>query len=300
MTRTFLALVCLTSIAHAEPPPAENAPETPTEAAPVVDPEQLLEQAARCLRRDDLPCAEQRSTALLAAEVAPELAREAASIALAAIAKSDRPDDAHQACLRLRKLWPTYSPPPDADPRIAQACAPKAPEASPSPGAPQNGPRRFGLSIGGGLGLPLGASADRFSPGLHAALDLRVALSPCWNLWTQATLALLKLDDDLPVEPSQSTSLEAFTVTMGALYGLDLSAALELLLGAGLGVGGFGLASIGEGFGLALTANAGLRYALDPNLGLRLDVSPVLVVPFDSTLSAGGHLAFALRGEARF
>jgi hypothetical protein len=296
MTRTFLALVCLTSIAHAEPPPAEKAPETPTEAAPVVDPEQLLEQAARCLRRDDLPCAERLSTSLLSLEVAPELAREAASIALAAIAKSDRPDDAHEACLRLRKLWPTYSPPPDADPRIAKACAPKAPPPKP----PRTGPRRFGLSIGGGLGLPLGASADRFGPGLHAAIDLRVALSPCWHLSTQATLALLKLDDALPVEPSQSTSLEAFTVTAGALYTLDLSAALELLIGAGLGVGGFGLASVGDGFGLALTANAGLRYALDPNLGLRLDFSPVLVVPIDSTLSAGGHLAFILRGEARF
>jgi hypothetical protein len=297
-------------------------------AAP--DPEALVEQAARCLRRGDPACAEAAAReALSLSDLPPALAREAAALALAALAALERADDAVAACARLRVLWPGYAPPPDADPRVSEACAkeskgdapdaiPRAagplPEAGPSgggteaaaaPRAAQGSQSREprqprGLSLGGGPGVPLGPSADRFELGIHAALDMQVSLSPCWRLWAQGTLALLRLDPSVPVEPSQPTTLTAFTVTFGVIWKVALGARVDALAGLAAGLGGFGLDRPLDGFGLALSPLLGVRQALDDHLGLRLDLAPVVVVPFAPDLSAGGHLAVVFRVDASF
>lgn len=161
-------------------------------------------------------------------------------------------------------------------------------------------PPRFSISLGAGVGMPLGASADRFDPGVHAAVDLRWFPDASWALWLQSTLALLPLVDGLPVEPGAGSSVSAFTAVIGAELRVPIAADLWASFALGVGVGGFGLAAADEAMGWAIDATAGARYQLDPNLAVRLDFAPVLVIPIDPERTAGGHLAFVLRGEASF
>jgi hypothetical protein len=346
MRRRSLVLVvgawaAMASLAHAtEPEPTTPAPVTPaapaTPNAPAApDPEALLERAARCLRRGDLPCAESESTQLLILpNVAPDVAREAAAIAVSALARQDKTAAAAAACVRLRSLWPSWSPPPDADPRIGAACTavptttsdPKAADpdkaanpdkptdpdkaADPKPAAakPTKPPKvkgpprepRFSLSLGAGIGLPLGASSDRFDPGMHAALDFRWFPNTCWALWIQATLTLLPLTSGLPVEPGGGSGLTTFTAVIGVERRFPIATDLELSLAAGLGIGGFGVRGATDAMGLGLAASAGVRWRADRNLALRADFAPVATLPFEDGIGLGGHLGFIVRGEASF
>ena len=161
-------------------------------------------------------------------------------------------------------------------------------------------PPRFSISLGAGLGIPIGNSGDRFDPGLHAAVDFRWYPDPWWSLWAQTTLTLLPLVDGLPVEPGAGTSITAFTIVVGAELRVPLATDLEAITALGLGLGGFGLQSARDALGWAFALDVGARYRLAPNLAVRLDFAPIAIAPLDHGASLGGHLALLLRGEASF
>ena len=302
--------------------------------APTVDAEAELERAARCLRRADFTCAEHHAALALGVgdALTTELRREALAIATAAIARAAAPGDdtrAQAKCSELLSIWPTYEPPPDADSRLVEACAAArraalesrlpavldpgpAPLAEPSQVLPDPfiykpkrlaelppEDKRFSVALGAGLALPIGASGDRFDPGVQAALEFRYALDEQLAVWVGGSLALLRLSSDLPVEPHQGTSLTAFTAAIGLEYAISVAHKVEVVTALGLGIGGFGLAAADEALGLALAPVVGARYLAADNLSVRLDFSPSLVIPMNG-IEPGGHLAFVARGEARF
>lgn len=309
---------CFATGAHAAPD------ESPFEAE--------LERATRCLRRADLTCAEKHAHAANAPEADRAIRREALVVLVTVAGKVDG-DAALSAtrarCQELLTLWPNYEPPPDATPTVARGCQearqallearlPKTldpgPAPLPSPEEAVTPPpiyrpahldelppeeKRFSVSIGAGVALPLGDSADRFNVGIQALVDLRFEVSDAFAIWLQGGLALLRLDSALPVEPHQSSSLTVFTATVGLEHRSPLADSLELVLALGLGAGGFGLENAGDAMGLAISPVAGVRYLATDNLSVRADVAPTLIVPF-SDVATGGHLAFVLRGEARF
>jgi len=158
-------------------------------------------------------------------------------------------------------------------------------------------PSRLSLSLGAGVGVP---SSDRVEAGLHAAVDFRWLFSDALSLWVQGSVALLPIRDEVVVEPGHGRGLTAFTVTGGVELRVPLADAFEGLAAVGLGAGGFGFDSPDEGMGLGITGALGARWLADANLALRVDVSPVVVLPLEAGVGAGGHVAFLLRGETRF
>ena len=119
-------------------------------------------------------------------------------------------------------------------------------------------------------------------------------------MWVQTTLSLLPLVEGLPLEVGSGSSLTAFTVVAGVELREEVAPQLELTLGVGIGIGGFGIRSTDEAMGWAIDLSAGARYHLDESLAVRLDFAPVIIVPTDDTQATGGHLAIVLRGEAHF
>jgi len=208
------------------------------------------------------------------ASILPALSRHALALAVALCA------DATHAAL----------PGSEPDPRPRLTMAP----------APSDCPRRFSLSLGGGPGFPLGRSATRFDVGLLAAVDFRWYPDPHWTLWVQTTLSLLPLVAGLPVEPGGGSALTAFTIVLGTELRGPIIADLELAMGVGAGMGGFGLGAADDVIGWAFDLSLGARYRLDPNLAMRLDFAPIVVVPLPPDSKSGGHLAIVVRGEASF
>ncbi len=321
-------MVVLFAAVLASPPSRAAGPAT------TVDPEAELERAARCLRRADFTCAEHHANLVLGVgeTLTTELRREALAIATAAIARAATPGDdarAQAKCSELLAVWPTYEPPPDADPRLVAACAAarKAAMEARLPTVLDPGPaplpepadvlpdpviykparlddlppedKRFSVALGAGIAIPIGASGDRFEPGVQAALELRYAFDEQLALWVGGALALLRLSSDLPVEPHQGTSLTSFMAVMGLEYALPVASQVELVTALGLGVGGFGIAAADEAMGLALAPLVGARYLAADNLSVRLDFSPTFIIPVNG-IAPAGHLAFVVRGEARF
>jgi len=292
--------------------------------------EKALELANRCLRRDDLPCAEREARVASAPEAEPAIRREALVVWVNVSGRGGEAahEETRSRCEALLTVWPGYEPPPGAELHVVKACKearqgllearlpkladPPEPllpveEAFPPPAIyrpahlaelpPEE--KRLSLSIAAGLALPLGTSSDRFDAGIQAMLDFRYELSDSLALWVQGALALLRLDADLPIEPHQGTSLTVFLATAGLEHRSPLADDLELTVALGLGVGGFGLMSADEAMGLGIAPSVGVRYLAAENLAVRADLAPTIVVPF-SGLAVGGHLGFVLRGEARF
>lgn len=327
---TPLALIGLIA-AFGAPSPAIAAAPAPLEPEAA---EAELERAARCLRRAELACAEHHARRVAGDQAASlELKREALAIAVSAIARADAADAdarASAACGELLAIWPNYAPPPDADARIARACEqarrvalerglPRTIDAGPPPRPPPSEilpapliyrpsalaelppeERRFSVSLGVGVAVPVGAPADRFEAGVQAAIDLRVALGDGLSLWASASLALLRLSATLPVEPYQGTSLTSYQAVLGLELSLPLIERLELVGAVGAGFGGFGLSSADEALGFAVAPVIGARYQAVENLAVRVDLAPAIVIPLQAGIGVGGHLAVLLRGEASF
>lgn len=302
-------------------------------AAPYLHP---VDRAAVCMRRGDAECALREAEAALRQPDAPSsVRREALTLRAVALALVDRAADAAEACAALHEVWPGWRPTPDADPRVAAAyqaaraarlaaslpdvLAP-GPAPTPPPAAAKAllpppllyapdalvaldlaaaAPRPFTLSFGAGVGLTTGAAADRHAPGIHVAVDLGYTLAEPLDLWLQVTLALLPLDDALPVEPAFPRRLTALSGALGARLARPLVGDLDLVAALGVGYGAFGLRSLGDAAGPALHVTMGLRYALDDDLAVRLDLAPCVVWPSAQDVGAGGHIALVLRGQTR-
>jgi len=310
-------------------------------AALAAAPTAALDRATRCLRDGDAPCAlksADRALATLPGDDTGGLRREALMIRAQALALTDRPEDAEAAFGRLRSAWPGWRPAPDVDPRIASAWSAArraavtaelpttldpgpAPTPAPMPDretlpspalyAPPElvaladapaVPPRLHLSLGAGVGLLGGDAADRYEPGIHAAVDFIADLGDDggFGVWAQAVLALLTLNPDLPTEPGTGAGLTVFSVAVGGAFTVPLvdDGEVALVAAAGVGVGSFGLGRLGDATGFAVHGTLGVRWQAEERLALRGDVAPLVILTPD--LAPAGHLAILLRGETRF
>lgn len=303
-------------------------------------PETSLEAAQRCFRRADMACAlKQVEKALVAPAADAAIVREAKALEAQALARLDRAPEAEAAFTTLATLWPGWRAPPDADPRVTTAFAkaararlqgalPKAidpgppplPAAKPDPaeltqhlpaarlvrpvdlGATPDPNRvpRLALSLGAGLGFPIGDAADRVGSGVHAAIDFHWKFSDLWALWVQGTISLLPLASGLPVEPGQGQSLTAVSIVVGSELAIPIIDTFEAVLAAGVGFGAFGFGRTDQAYGLALDGVVGVRWQAQRNLAVRLDFAPVMTLPASDGVGLGGHLSVVLRGETRF
>ena len=307
-------------------------------AARAATPTAQLDRATRCLRLADAACAldaADRALAALPGDDSGGLRREALAVRAQALALTDHPDDARAAFAALRAAWPGWRPAPDAEQRATDAWTAARRDAvatalptvldpgplPPPPPVPDDAtlpapvlyapaelvalaespaaPPRLHLSLGAGVGLLGGAAADRYSPGVHAALDFTVDLGDDGlGLWFQAVLALLPLAPDLPVEPGAGGGLTVFSVAAGGAYALPLVDDLALVAAIGVGFGSLGRGRLGDADGLALHGSLGLRWQADERLAVRLDGAPLLILAPD--IAPAGHVAILIRGETRF
>jgi hypothetical protein len=268
-----------------------------------------------------------------------EIRREANALAAQALARLDRAPEAEAAFDTLATLWPGWRPPPDADPRVATAFTnaasarlraarpetidpgpPPLPNATPDPaelalrlpkprlvrptdlGAASDPNRvpRLALSLGAGVGIPIGDAADRVDTGVHAAIDFHCKFNDLWALWIQGTISLLPLVDGLPVEPGQGQSLTAVSIVVGTELAIPLADSFEAVLAAGVGFGAFGFGRPDQAYGLALGGVVGARWQAQRSLAVRLDFAPVMTLPAAEGIGVGGHLSVLVRGETRF
>ena len=268
-----------------------------------------------------------------------EIRREAKALAAQALARLDRAPEAEAAFTTLATIWPGWRPPPDADPRVTTAFTnaanarlraalpktidpgpPPLPTATPDPtevtlrlpkprlvrptdlgAAPDpNRVPRLALSLGAGVGFPIGASGDRVDIGVHAAIDFHWKFNDLWALWVQGTISLLPLTDGLPVEPGQGQSLTAVSIVVGTELAIPLADSFEAVLAAGVGFGAFGFGRPDQAYGLALDGVVGVRWQAQRTLAVRLDFAPVMTLPAAEGIGVGGHLSVLVRGETRF
>ncbi len=278
-------------------------------------------------------------TATVADVADVEIRREAKALEAQALARLDRTPEAEDAFTALASLWPGWRPPPDADPRVTTAFTnaastrlraalpktidpgpPPLPNATPDPAelalrlpkprlvrptdlgaAPDpNRVPRLALSLGAGVGVPIGDAADRVDPGVHAAIDFHWRFNDLWALWVQGTISLLPLVDGLPVEPGQGQSLTAVSIVVGTELAIPLAESFEAVLAAGVGFGAFGFGRPDQAYGLALDGVVGVRWQAQRSLAVRLDFAPVMTLPAAEGIGLGGHLSVLVRGETRF
>jgi hypothetical protein len=315
-----LVMATLSPLLGAPPPtapgPDEAPPTAPIDAtgSPGLDAVDHLDAASACLRRALLPCAISESeAAAAAAPPASDLRREALRIAATAKALAGDDEGASAAFRALRDEGSSYRPDPDADPRVLDAFrasrrpaeATPAPDPTPRPEDPPIEPPFF-VSVGAGVGWPAGS--DRYGAGLAAALELGWRLdardpvelhSPRLALTAQLHLAWLPLDDALPVEPGQETTLGTLAFVLGLDLRVGLAPAWDLVLQAGVGAGRFAIGEATSGPAVALHAGAGVRWRLGDGFAIRAELAPILYVPVE-TSAPGGHPAALLRAEGSF
>ncbi|MGM0575086.1 MAG: hypothetical protein ACQEXJ_05080 [Myxococcota bacterium] len=298
----------------------------------------LLDEAAACHRRDRPECTLRKADAALEAltdESPAALRREALLLRAEALALLDRPEEAREAFRALLSAQPSWRPPPDADPRVRSAAedarrerllehlpdtldagpppepeAPKPEEMLPDPAlyAPDHivemDPEeslvpKWRLSLGAGVGLLAGDSADRFDAGPTALLEVSRDLVGPLSLWFQAALSLLSFDDSVQAEPGYSRGLTTASAVLGLQVGLPVGGDFDIVLAGGVGAGGFGLRNLDEAVGAAFHGSAGVRWQMDEHLALRVDAVPTLFVPAGD-VGAAGHVSVVGRAEIRF
>jgi len=188
-----------------------------------------------------------------------------------------------------------------ATPEAAPETSAATPEAAPETTAPAP---RFRLGFGAGVGIPGGDDAERYVPGVQIALDFTYDFAadaqdgPRLALWCDATLALLPVDADLPIEPGGPSGLTLVAAGAGVALDVPVDGPLSFVFALALGLGAYGQDRDVDHVGLAILGAAGARWALDPRFAVRVDAAPQLILSPGSP--PAGHTAVLLRGEARF
>jgi len=160
-------------------------------------------------------------------------------------------------------------------------------------------PKRWAISLGGGVAIPLPGSDHVVAPGPAALLEATVRLWGGLSLWAQTTISLLTFEEEVDVEPGYGRGLTAASGVVGAALSVPILEWMDANFAAGIGVGGFGVHGPVEALGLALDASAGLRMRFDRHLAVRVDLVPTVLIP-TSGLAAGGHVSAVVRGELGF
>jgi hypothetical protein len=280
-----------------------------------------IDAAQACARRAQPACTLEWLAPLVdRGDLSPELLRDVLILAGRAHALVDNPEAARSTFRRLRATGSRWRPEPDDDPRIRAAwdasgttTTPSRPVGPVEPTEPAPLPTaplplgNWSLALGAGAAFPVGASADRFDPGMALGFELAFATclpdplgsEPAWYAVLRGSFVSLALADTVAAEPSQDRTLGIGAATLGMGLRLRLAPAWHLLAQAGLGLGTFGIGPSDAGLSLAVETSIGARWALDPAFALRIEAAGMWLIPFDHHAS-DGHPTVSLFAEFAF